>query len=218
MLISGCYCRKIVVEGSSHPRWLRNSSGDTSYVLCFGGSKNFVVTPYYGFPSSIENELEKSYTSPSVSNFNFDTKGQVGIRGEYFVSPGFVPFRVLGLGLDYSYAKTFNSYVQSDGNDSYQHAFALRSNRIVFSANLYTLITRFGLYGYTTMQGGVNLIDKTYTGNAPSFQFTDRFQASNFEYRLGYGFQYFFAYPVGISLEGGYGGGAYIRTGISVWL
>lgn len=217
-LFSSCYCRKIIIEGSSHPRWLRNSSGDTSYVLCFGGSKKFVVTPYYGFPSSIKNELEKSYRTSGVTDFNFDTKGQVGIRCEYYVSPGFVPFRVLGLGLDYSYAKTFNSFVQSDGNKNYQHTFDLRSNRIVFSANLYTLITRFGLYGYTTMQCGVNLVDKTYSGDAYSFQFKDRFQSSNFEYRVGYGFQYFFAYPVGISFEGGYGGGAYVRTGISLWL
>lgn len=217
-LLSSCYCRKMVIEGSSHPRWLRNASGDTTYTLCFGGSKAFVVTPYYGFPSSIENELEKTYSTPTVADFKFETKGQFGIRGEYFISPGFVPYRVLGLGLDYSFAKTSNSYSQTIGSDNFENAFDINSNRLVLSANLYTLITRYGLYGYTTMQGGFNFVEKQYSGNNPNFHFTDRYRSMNFEYRLGYGFQYFFAYPVGISLEGGYGGGAYIRIGISVWI
>jgi hypothetical protein len=219
-LFSGCYCVKIVQErvGNDNPRWLFGIKTKAISELCFGSGKSNQLNVYYGFPSDSKNILDKTYNVDGISDYKFEDKGQYGIRIEKYIYPGFVPYAVLGVGLDYSFSKTtssFNSLLTN--NDIIDNKLIFNSNRIALSANLYTLVTRFGLLGYTTAQIGTVKHTKIYSGQNLDFHFTDPLTTGVFDYRLGYGFQYFPKSDLGFSIEGGYGRGAYVRAGVILW-
>lgn len=186
--------------------------------MCFGGSKRFVqLNPYYGSFSTVKDELESSYSTSPNSDFKFKTNGLFGLRAETHISPGFVPYKVLGIGIDYSFTRINTSFSEIVNFQTVKNNLNFDANRILLSANLYTLVTRYRLLGYISLQGGLTQISKRYLGNAVSFKFSDPLENKSFDYRIGYGFQYFLNSNLGLDIEGGYGGGAYLRTGVTIW-
>jgi hypothetical protein len=109
---------------------------------------------------------------------------------------------------------TFNSTTDSS---SFDNKLSFGSNRIALSGNLFTLITRGRLLGYVSAQIGTLNYSKSYQGSNPNFEFTDPLKTGSFDYRLGYGFQFFPSSSLGVSFEGGYGRGAYLRAGLVLW-
>jgi hypothetical protein len=214
-ILSSCYCRKITYElkGGSHPRWLGNLHVFPVDRLCFGDGKKYQAHVYYGLPSQTESVIRDEYTSAGTSAHEFKTIGQFGARFERYISPGFTKFAVLGVGLDYNHQREQFSYQMSAGKEELN----FESNRLALSANLFTLITKFGLTGYTTLQAGTAWYDKSYQGPQTNFQFNDPLQNGKLDYRGGYGFQYFPVNGFGVSIEGGYGRGAYARIGAVLW-
>jgi hypothetical protein len=168
---------------------------------------------YTGLPSDLEKKLSTSYNTPGTSNYSFQNKGLYGVRYERYVSPGFVPYAILGVGLDFSF-----SAVQVNFNANQQsNQLNFNANRLALSTNLMTLVTQFGLIGYATGQIGLVNYSKNYTGGNPAFTFNDGLKNGGPDYRLGYGFEYFPIESLGFSLEGGYGRGAYARIGAVLW-
>lgn len=218
-ILSSCYCTEViyVARNGAHPRWLGNIKFRPVHALCFGEGKNYQAHLFTGYPSDIRSNLEDHYVTNSSSNFDHSYKGLYGARVERYISPGFVPYHVLGVGLEYSFSKNELSFNTQETTTNYSNELTYLANRFVLSANLITLITRKGLIGYVTIQSGLVNYSRVYSGTNIGFNPTDAYAGNLFDYRVGYGFQRFFKSGIGVHLEGGYGGGAYGRIGLSMW-
>ncbi|MFN5846084.1 MAG: hypothetical protein ACK46O_10285 [Flavobacteriia bacterium] len=213
--LSWCYCVKVTYDtvGRAHPRWLGNINVKPRYELCFGDGKASQLHVYTGLPSDLEKKLETNYNTAGISDYNFQNKGLYGVRYERYISPGFVPYAILGVGLEYS----FSSFNVSFNTNQESNLLNFRANRLALSANLMTLVTQYGLIGYATGQLGHVSYRKDYTGSNPTFSFTEGLKNGGPDYRIGYGFEYFPFESLGFTIEGGYGRGAYGRIGAVLW-
>lgn len=211
-LLNSCYCVRVTYDrvGNAHPRWLGNINVQPRYELCFGNGNANQLHLYTGFPSDLEKKLEKEYKTPQTTNYSFENKGLFGARYEHYISPGFIPYRILGLGLDYSYSRTMLNYQENN----FTNQLSFTANRIAVSMNFMTLVTQFGLIGYATGQIGLVNYSRDYSGNNPNFSFGNFPDSGGPDYRIGYGFEYFPMENFGFTLEGGYGRGAYGRAGV----
>lgn len=201
MLLSGCYCVNVTYDTvvRAHPRWLGNINVQPRYELCFGGGNANQFHVYTGLPSNLEKKLASNYNTPGTSDYSFQNKGIYVVRYERCVSPGFVPYAILGVGLDYS----FSSFNVSFNYNQQNNQLNFKANRLALSANLMTLVTQYGLIGYATGQFGLVSYRKDYTGSNPAFSFTEGLKNGGPDYRIGYGFEFFPFESLDFTLEGG---------------
>ncbi len=215
MTLSGCYC--FMSRGKSNVRFL---DGAVFYNHCpdffGGGGKPYQFNAYYGFPNTDLRQLKSSYLTGTVSNHNFGTMGPVGFRAEKYVTPfHIIPVTILGLGIDYSYASCKLNY--QSGSFNYTNELRYNSNRVMLSANLYVFVQKKWM-GYITGQWGPNFTTFVKQSNDPDFSYKDFNRTPVFNTRYGAGIQYYFLPRTGLTLEAGYGGGAYVKAGFSYWI
>ncbi|MBL1281556.1 MAG: hypothetical protein COA33_014870 [Fluviicola sp.] len=207
--LTSCYCFH-KVAGKSSVRDLTVAKSFDLCKICPGRGKVVSLTPYYGYPSTDLYQLKRESTS--TSSYTLNSLGTFGLRGEYWVAPGqFFPFRIIGLGIDYSYSKSSISYNYTDVYEL--RSTERRSHRILGSINVMTLVKKQWI-GYITSQIGVNL-QRT---DQIAFDYFATEKNKLVDYRFGYGLQFYPKIPVGISIEAGYGGGAYLKAGLTFWL
>lgn len=208
-VLSSCFCFH-KVTGRSSVRDLETAKSFSLCHHCPGKGKSSTINPYYGFPETdrsafIKNEQSISETEP-IKESQF--VGQFGISANHWVAPGrFFPFRILGLGLDYNYNK-FNLELTDRTYDQINH-------RIMADIRLMTFVSKRWI-GYATIKGGL-LQQSSDTNSISMDPIPTTNKVSMFDYRIGYGLQFYPDIPVGITLEGGFGGGAYARAGIVFW-
>jgi hypothetical protein len=213
--LTSCYCFHNVSGRSS----VRDLETTKSFSLCdhwAGDGKTTSATPYYGFPSTdrLEHLKLREKISGDEMSITSETFGVAGINAHHWIAPGkFFPFRILGVGMDYSYNQNkitlADPYIEPEIH--YQ-----TNQRIMMSANLMTLVKR-RLIGYGTLQGGLLHQRNSESSEILSNELGSGFKAS-FAYRAGYGIQYYPSKYFGINLEAGYGGGAYVRAGLIFWV
>ncbi len=200
VLFTGCFC--FLKKGNSYVRDLDSKTGTNLCCVQPGGSSPIII--YYGFPNTDLKGLVKD-------SMEAKTQGMYGLRLEHYIAPvKKIPYKFLGLGLDYSYAKID---ISSKSKNAYKEE-QIR-NRILLNANVITLVQK-RIIGYVNMQGGVELLKKTQTGTA---FFPDKKQSNSkkLNLRMGYGFQYFANSNYAFLAEGGYGAGVYAKAGMSFW-
>lgn len=214
-ILTGCYCFKTIPTTSSirHLRTSKTSSLCDDWIG--GGGRSVQVNAYYGFPSTVKNNYDKAYDIDLVENYEFSTIGQFGLRAEKYLPSFVTPFRVLGVGIDYSQAYVNLQYTNLNGTQETVCDFT--HYRAMLSINHMTWVKR-RLIGYLTFQGGINMVKRKSISGDPNFQFQNVFNPVNFAYRGGYGFQYYLKGPWAVSIEGGYAGGAYVRVGFLCWV
>jgi len=210
-ILSSCYCFHKVTGESS----VKNLTTYRSYSICDscpGKGKVFSLTPYFGFPSTDLQRLQNGNSLDVLTEYNSKTSNIIGVRGEYWMKPGnFFPFRIIGLGLDYSFNKSqLNSSIDNFTTQSITRQY---NQRLLGCINVMTLVKRHWI-GYTTLQLGVNFQKTTFSQN----DFYSVRNSQLFAYRIGYGIQFYPNLPIGITLEAGYGAGAYVRTGLTFWV
>lgn len=209
-ILSSCFCFHHI-EGESSVKNL--TTPKYVYHLCSPGKgKVFSLTPYYGLPSTDIQKLRRDNPSTVLTDFRTKTSNIIGLRGEYWIAPSkSFPFRIIGLGVDYS----FNKSTLESSNDLFltKETITQFNHRLLGSANVMTLVKSHWI-GYVNLQLGVNLQETNFD---QLNSFTTR-NEELLDYRAGYGIQYYPNIPVGFSLEAGYGGGVYIRGGITFWV
>ena len=212
--LSGCYCLKTYSSGVSD--FERATVNKDSGLCCGHEGRSVEVNAYYGAPFTEKKEYVDRYSTLSSESTEFSSVGQFGLRIEKHISYLNIPYRVLGVGVDYS--QTYFNIEQKYAGNQADTAHSFVQHRTVLSINHMTFIRKKSI-GYLTFQGGVNNVRETIRSNSTDFQSQRMFQPATFAYRIGYGLQY---YPTGgrwgIALEGGYGGGAYVRAGVFCWV
>lgn len=210
--LTGCYC--VSVPSSAHPRNLRPAQG---YSICMGhggDGKSMEATVYYGVPQMDRADIEARYDVPSISTIEYGNFNQFGVRGEYYVNSPLFGFKVLGLGLDYSVDRfSVRSILTGNAPDSLDR---YARNRLMLSVNHMTWV-RPKMIGYLIAQGGVQQTFLRSEILSSGGGVTKSKLPLAFDYRFGYGFQFFLNGPWGINVEGGYGGGAYGKAGLFLW-
>lgn len=159
---------------------------------------------YYGFPNC-------NLRSMKTDSVEAKTFGSVGLRAENYFAPfKSIPYKILGLGLDYSYSKISTS----DAATRLQQEF-LR-NRFLLSADLITLV-KHRTIGYVIIQGGVEFLnirrqDPLSVSGLPLIK-----RSGKLNFRLGYGIQYYLNKNIAIVGEAGIGAGVLARSGLYFW-
>lgn len=215
-LQSSCYC---FLE--STPANVRYMNKHNYFPLCEPWAidgYNMQANAYYGFPNIDLNDYKDKYEPYAPAGFDRSAAlGIFGFRLEKYVSPfGIIPNCILGLGLDYSFSRSDLEFKSVVSGSDYNNRLSFINNRCLFSMNLMTMV-KGNWIGYTTLQGGLLFTRPISTGNDPYFAFNKSKSSSTFNYRIGYGFQRYLNNRFALTLEGGYGGGAYFKTGFCYW-
>lgn len=213
-VLAGCYCFK-PVPTESDLRTLRTSKPYSNCDGWGGDGHGIQANAYYGFPSTVKEEYINSYIDDNVDHYNFNSIGQFGIRIEKYLPSFFTNYAVFGVGLDYSEARFGLDYTLKNSANPNELDFIHR--RLMLSLNHMVLVQgRF--IGYITLQGGANFTSRSAVTDQPGFQFNNVYQPVNLAYRAGYGLQFYPFGPYGITVEGGFDGGAYVRAGFFCWI
>ena len=208
LLLHGCYCfRPSAHENVRFPF----TTTDSPFCNWDGkGTFNMQVHAYYGSPNTDRVDIANAYAGTIQS---IHTKGLAGIRAETYISPFHLSqYAIMGVGADYSRSVNNLRYAASGTTTDVHYV----NNRIMTSVNLILLVQGYFI-GYTTMQGGYNFTSSRYKTNDPSFLLKYSHHDPRFDYRVGYGLEYYFGPYFGAVAEGGYNGGAYARTGLCYW-
>lgn len=170
-------------------------------------AKSTSLNTYYGFSSLDRIDLINDYTANGNNIVATNTLGLYGLRMERWVAPSSkFPFRIIGLGVDYSFNQTKMTYTSGTASSNVLDVNLL-SHHVLGNVNVITFI-RNRMIGYVTIQGGVISQKNSLVSQQ---------QSLIFDYRLGYGIQYYLKNNFGFTLEGGYKGGAFVKTGIVFW-
>lgn len=204
--LNSCYCFH-----KSGVTQLRSLASPQPFSLCeswSGDGKTILLNSYVGFLPTNKESILRNYAS--FNDIRFENGGLYGLRAEKLFGSSFLLYTA---GLDYSFAtqKIFFSHT----NESYMLKF--NQHRLLGSLNIFTLIQK-NTIGYLTFQAGNSFQKRSDLILTPSVQFIDPPKRNNFEYRIGYGFQFYLRSPLAITIEGGYQGGSYIKTGLSYWI
>lgn len=208
-----CYCFH-KVRGASSVRDLTVAKSYSNCHVWGGRGKTFQFNMYYGYPPMDLNRYRSQQIPAASETIRTKVTGQFGIRAEKYI-PVYKGFHVLGLGLDYSQNRFGMEYTLS--GSSYRETSSFTEHRVMLSANFMTWVSRHWI-GYVTLQGGINRTHKTITSKDSGLVTQEVSLPGTFGYRAGYGLQYYLKGPWGFALEGGYGGGAYVRLGIFAWI
>ena len=213
-ILTGCYCKKYYA-GTSSARFLH---GYKARYICYdppgiADGKSVLATVYtadnFYAHRFLNNERDKI-----MSDINFSNQYFVGLRAETFFKIGDFPGPLLGIGLDFSH----NTYTANFYSNSYRiphnETQILNQNRFNISLNYVTWI-RDRMMGYICWQGGYEVSKNNI--NAQDIAIINT-TSKKFNGRFGYGFQLYFKKAIAINVEAGYGGGAFIRGGISCWV
>lgn len=211
--LSGCYCFKVNSGGSS-VRYLDGAkAASVQFDMCCGnGGKTVQIIPYYAFPQNqaYKTQLTNQFIEGNAENLKWNNIGQFGLALEKYVVPPFARFRILGIGLDYSTA-----FYEMRYNTIDNHVFNFERNQLALRVNLLTFV-RSRSFGYITVQPGIYQQKTKHKINTGTSNMSK--EPIAFTSRIGYGVQYFFKSRWGLSMEAGYGGGGYLRTGLFMWI
>lgn len=213
-LISGCYCFNGATSTPPNVRYLEGSKSSAECDDWGGKGKSFQVNGYIGFPNShaLKKDYKQRFSPSNSSDYKLKTIGQFGFRVEKYVRSFVIPYRVLGIGIDYSQGFQEVSYTLNTSKSSHN----IHNHRAMLSLNHMTLV-KGNFIGYLTLQGGVNQIIHRYSNELPLIEKQKIIEPIDFAYRVGYGFQYYLKGAWGLAIEGGYGDGAYFKAGLFWW-
>ncbi len=212
ILFTDCYC----FRRGSHGNVRYLESGGTASILCEGWIEtgaNTQITPYYGFKNSDIEVYKRLAKNQQVQSTSIYSSGLYGIRLEKYVSPfGIIPEGIMGVGLDYSLSNlTLDFKNSSSENTNYK----INQHRLLAGLNL-MLAVQPRYISYVIIQGGSKYNAVTLLNYSTDFNISiPKFSP---EYRIGLGIQYYPKNLYGLSIEGGYFGGCYIKTGLFFWL
>ncbi len=213
LLLSGCYCQKYT-RGYSSVRFLKASQPK---LLCYDppgmrNGKTVVATIYTGDNAFVRKQAYSQNTN--ATEINFSSSGLIGLRAEQFYKLGPFPGPLLGIGIDYSRNAFETNYTIPVNKFTIEQKLSTKQQRVNLSFNFVTFIRERAM-AYIVMQPGCEFSKQSIlTQN----HLSTKYNTTTFNWRLGYGFQYYFRPLIAINLEAGYGAGAYIRAGISCWV
>lgn len=214
-ILSSCYC----FTKRYTPPSIKYLDGVKSYSLCDTYPGKGISTRgslYYGAPSTDYLAYSKSYNTASTQSFDFSTHGEFGGRFERYFRVA-MPIPLLGIGVDYSYAGIGVDLEQIENGNLYTSRLASFHHRINLSVNYIVLVKKHSI-GYFIGQIGLEHTNTFESSNNPNFSSIELFPKNALNYRVGYGYEYYFRERTFLGIEGGYGGGGYIRIGIGTWL
>lgn len=215
VVLSSCYCFNEAVTIAPEPRELNRRHEGYKCIDWGGKGKSFQMNSYYGFPSSIKlrNTLKNwTNTTADFTKHDYKTTGQFGLRVEKYLPSFIVPFRVLGVGFDYAYGQhTIDLSAQGESS-----SFAIQNHRMMVSVNHMTFV-QGSFIGYASLQSGVNKLSYIKENDMLSLEGNNQVERLDFAFRIGYGLQYYFKNSLALTLEMGYGDGAYLRAGFVWW-
>lgn len=217
VLLSGCYC-KWVQRGYSSVRELKAIH---DYKICPDNQTvegSFLpITIYTGDPFYTHLKFQQNDTSYIISNINYNYNKILGIRGETFLKLGSYPGPLLGIGLDYSRNNFTAQYFTVMHQVHEQQTQKIQQQRLSLNLNLVTwLKTR--MMGYISFQKGREWTKREIQSEFSQYNFEDKKSIRTKNWRIGYGFQFYFRPGLAFNLEFGYGGGAFVKTGICWWI
>ncbi|MGB0932860.1 MAG: hypothetical protein ACPGU5_01165 [Lishizhenia sp.] len=201
-ILSSCYCYKTTYTAS--PVDLESRSNNSTTPCCERlENKSFTITPYYGLLNP--NKIEANDLTHKRSTF-----GQVGIQTNYLYAPfKKTPFKIASIGLDLSYINFENYFID---NSFQPYDFDRQTFRVMLNHNFATVVGP-RLLGYVNTQIGVKFNrDKLQYWSAGDIR-----NETQFDFRIGYNFNYFLTKSLILSADAGYGAGSYIKTGLSIW-
>ena len=213
--LSSCYC----FTKRYTPPSIKTLDSPRSYTLCDTYPGKGIATRaslYYGAPSTDYFTLAKEYNTEATQFFNFSSRGEFGGRLERYIHVG-MPIPLLGLGVDYSYTELGLDLKHINNGTSYTTELSSFHHRINFSMSYITLVKKRSM-GYFIGQIGLEFTNTFESSNIPNFTSAKLFPKNALNYRMGYGYEHYFNRITYIAIEGGYGGGGYIRIGIGAWL
>ena len=214
--ICSCYCYK---QSTS----VRDFEKSSSYSLCEyegnGDGKSVPLNLYYGDPIYSNLHFEK-LDSPGkvISRIQNQSPGVLGVRFEKFIPAFNLPIAILGLGLDYSknnYSGEYFTIINSLMGE--EQKMLVKSKRLLFSLSMLTLVKPKTI-GYFTLQPGWQWNKYEVKSSIDQFVHIEKFQKDKFNFRIGYGFQFYLNGPFAFTIEAGYGGGTFFRGGICWWV
>ena len=214
--LNGCYCF-YKIYGEASPRYLESPPPFSLCSQWSGEGKSMQTNIYYGFPSTMKKEYTNFYTGDSTISHDFHSPGQLGLRLEKYIAPGKIPFCIVGLGLDFSISSLKLNYTERWNYFNCENEINSVHSRMMGSINVMTLV-QDRCIGYVSLQGGYNFVNNSYHSSIAAYPFRDIYRPGRFEYRIAYGLQFYSSSLLGLNVECGYGGGAYIRTGICYWI
>jgi hypothetical protein len=218
VVLTGCYCEHFS-SGTSSVRFLR---GNKAFTICYQpppleDGKKVLVTAYAGDPYLQQLNFRKREGDHIPSDITYTPHGLFGLRAESFFYTGSFPGPLLGMGVDYSFNRFSADYTTLRNKLPEKQEQDVKQQRLNFSINFVTWI-RPRMMGYITAQPGCEWTKKKIESEFTQFNFTDKAWIGKFNYRVGYGFQFYIRPLLEFNLELGYGGGAFVKGGIGLWV
>lgn len=217
VLLSSCYC-KWVQRGYSSVRELKAIH---DYKICpdnkTTGNKFFPITVYTGDPFYSPIKFQQSDTTHIINKITYSYNKNFGIRGETFFKLGTYPGPLLGVGIDYSRNNFSANYITTIHQVQEEQTQNIQQQRLSLNLNLVTWLTN-NMMGYICFQKGGEWTKREIQSEFTQYNYQDKKSIKNKNWRIGYGFQFYFRPGLAFNLEIGYGGGAFIKTGICWWV
>ncbi|HYG52457.1 MAG TPA: hypothetical protein VD905_16210 [Flavobacteriales bacterium] len=209
-LLSGCYCRTYYNQNSS-VRFLR---GSKSFTICSHlgtGGNTVLATAYVGDPYL--QQLKFIYKNNSIADPGFSSTGAYGLRMEKLI-PGPV---ITAMGADYSYNQFDVTYKNMLSSGAGQYTQTVWQHRAAVSWNILTFIEGRTV-GYLALRTGTEWSKNKWETQYTQFNRQDKSWNMQFDWRVGYGLQYYLRPLIHLNLELGYGGGAFVKGGVGIWV
>lgn len=216
VLLSGCYC-KWVKRGYSSVRELKAIH---DYKICpddATGGKTIPLTIYSGDPFYTQLNFQLNDSSFITSDIKFQHKNLIGIRGETFLKLGSYPGPLLGVGLDYDRNNFTAEYSTSIHHLEEKQIQNIQQQRLSLSLNLVTWL-KSRMMGYFSFQKGREWTKREIQSNFTQYNYSDKKFYAQKNFRIAYGFLFFFRPGIAFNLELGYGNGTFLKAGITAWV
>lgn len=178
--------------------------------------KKLYLNPYCGDPYYNQNNLSK-FAINKASEATFNRSISFGAElGKYYLL-GKYPGPIIGFHADYSFSQLDASYKGYQNQILLDQEHQQKQNRLLAGVNFITLL-RPRTVGYLTLDGGTEWTNISIIGKNTTNTFEYNQDKQQFDFRIGYGLQYYFTPLTALSLNLGYGSGAYAKAGFVFWI
>ena len=211
-LLTSCYCFKRYPHGNVRFMEDRGAS-----VLCNGwieGGNTTLLTGYYGYSNTDYKTYQTYAAKQSPQKIDVNTNGLFGIRAEKYTSPfGIIPESIMGLGIDYSYSNISLAILDTFNNTG---SVKIGQHRLLAGIN-FMLAVQPNYITYVIAQAGPKFSSTVSNTTDLVMKYQNPQNPILLDYRIGLGLQYYIRPNIGLGIEGGCFGGAYLKTGLFYW-
>ncbi|MFI5204034.1 MAG: hypothetical protein ACHQF2_06010 [Flavobacteriales bacterium] len=175
-----------------------------------------LATAYIADPFFERERFERN-ADLSVLEIAYKQNLLCGARVESFLELNGFPGPLLGIGIDYSHATMHVDYTTIINKNPYQQKQFIQTHRTQLSFNYVTWI-RPHMLGYIGLQPGCVFSKSAVDSENAQYSYRDSNFNTRFSGRISYGFQFYFMRLTAVNIEFGYGSGAFVRAGLSLWV